>query len=62
MNISAFTYNEKKKTACVSDLSRRLTSCLPFCRSHSAYQSVLLSLLIYLICIGVYAVQFNILI
>src|SRR4029434_977135 len=52
----------KDGNSCVTDLSLGLTSCLLFCRSHSAYQSVLLSLLIYFICIGVYVVQFNILI
>src|SRR4029434_7707558 len=35
MNVSAFTYDGKKTSLCHYDLSRHLTSCLRFCRSHS---------------------------
>src|SRR4029434_5774186 len=37
MNVSAFTYDKKKNSLCHCDLSRRLTSCLRFCRSHSMF-------------------------
>ena len=61
MNVSAFTYNEKKEQPvsliCLSDV---LPAFLPF--SFYADQYVLLSLLICFIRIGVYVVQFHILI
>src|SRR4029434_3394892 len=60
MNVSAYTYNEKKQPVSLICLSDVLPAFLPF--SFYADQSVLLSLLIYFIRIGVYVVQFHILI
>src|SRR4029434_11361410 len=60
MNVSAFTYNEKKQPVSLICLPDVLPAFLPF--SFYAYQSVLLSLLIYFIRTGVDVVQFHILI
>ena len=60
MNVSAFTYIGKKQPVSLICLSDVLPAFLPF--SFYADQSVLLSLLIYFIRIGVYVVQFHILI